>query len=147
MDSEKPPWSAVDVKLASQSTEEAYRSSQATARSSTAVPSTVHVTMPPMKVFISFARPDHHFVHSLSGALMEHGITPLIAANRLSPGARLEDKVKAMIAESNCVIVLNTPASARSRWVNQEIGTAKALNKHILPLKTRQAQLAASPSR
>ena len=61
-----------------------------------------------MKAFISFTTPDHRLVHVLSGALTEAGITPLIAALRLSPGRRLEDKVRDMIAECDCVVVLNT---------------------------------------
>ncbi|MBI4465516.1 MAG: TIR domain-containing protein [Acidobacteria bacterium] len=45
--------------------------------------------------------------------------------------------------ESDCVVVLCTAIAAKSRWVQQEIGCAKALNKHIVPLKTRGARLAA----
>jgi TIR domain len=80
-----------------------------------------------MKVFLSFAQPDHRLIHVLSGALTEAGITPLVAAQRLSPGRRLEDKVRDMIAEADCLVVLNTVHGAKSRWVQQEIGCAKAL--------------------
>jgi hypothetical protein len=80
-----------------------------------------------MKVFLSFAQPDHRLIHVLSGALIEVGITPLVAGQRLSPGRRLEDKVCDMIAESDCVLVLNTTRGAKSHWVQQEIGCAKAL--------------------
>jgi hypothetical protein len=96
-----------------------------------------------VKVFISFAQTDHRLVHVLSGALTEAGITPLIAAQRMSPGRRLEDKIRDMIAESDCVVVLNTLRGAKSRWVQQEIGCAKALEKYIVPLKTRASRLAA----
>jgi hypothetical protein len=96
-----------------------------------------------MKVFISFAQPDHRLVHVLSGALTENGIMPLIAAQRLSPGRRLEDKIREMIAESDCIIVLNTVRGSRSRWVQQEIGCAKALQKDVIPLKTRNSHLSA----
>src|SRR5438067_2483863 len=96
-----------------------------------------------MKVFISFAAPDHRLVHVLSGTLTEAGITPLIAALRLSPGRRLEDKIRDMIAESDCVLVLNTVRASKNRWVQQEIGCAKAFQKDIIPLKTRTARLAA----
>jgi hypothetical protein len=96
-----------------------------------------------MKTFISFATPDHRLVHVLSGTLTEAGITPLVAALRFSPGRRLEDKVRDMIAGSDCVVVLNTVRASRNRWVQQEIGCAKAFQKDIIPLKTRTARLAA----
>jgi hypothetical protein len=96
-----------------------------------------------MKVFLSFAQADHRLVYVLRGALIEAGITPLVAAERLSPGRRLEDKVRDMIAESDCVLVVNTVSAVKSRWVQQEIGCAKALHKDIIPIKTRTAPVAA----
>ncbi len=96
-----------------------------------------------MKAFISFAQRDHQLMHHLSGALAEKGISPLVATTRLSPGVRLDDKVKRMIRESHVVVLLNTPTASRSRWVQQEIGCAKAFSKTIIPLKTRGAKLAA----
>ena len=96
-----------------------------------------------MKVFISFAQADHRLMHSLSGALVEAGISPLVAIQRLAPGSRLDDKVEAMIQESDCVVVLNTPKTLLSRWVQQEIGCAKGRSKYIVPLKTRGTRLGA----
>jgi hypothetical protein len=96
-----------------------------------------------MKVFVSFAQRDHRLVHALSGALVERGMTPFVATQRLSPGSRLDEKVRDMIRDSDCVVVLNTPNASRSRWVQQEIGCVKALGKHLVPLKTRQSRLAA----
>ncbi len=96
-----------------------------------------------MKVFISHAKGDHSLVHSMAGALAEEGIEPVVAMQRLSPGTRLDDKIEALINESDCVIVLNTPNASRSHWVQQEVGCAKAHGKHIVPLKTRRAPLAA----
>jgi len=96
-----------------------------------------------MKVFISFAQKDHHLVLLLSSVLLENGLTPLVATQRLTPGVRLDDKVHQMINESDCVIALNTPNAAESIWVQQEIGTARALGKYIVPLKSRRVRLTA----
>ena len=96
-----------------------------------------------MKVFISHASTDHALVHVLAGALAEHGIDGLVAGRRMSPGTRLDKKVRDMIEESDCVVVINTPSASRSRWVQQEVGCARALDKHIVPLKTQRAKLAA----
>jgi hypothetical protein len=56
---------------------------------------------------------------------------------------RLDDKVRRLIQASDCLIVLGTAVAVRSRWVQQEIGCAKALGKHIVPLRTRGARPAA----
>ncbi|MDO8477823.1 MAG: toll/interleukin-1 receptor domain-containing protein [Candidatus Rokubacteria bacterium] len=96
-----------------------------------------------MKTFISHAQKDHGLVHALAGALHEAGIEPVVAARRLMPGTRLDEKVQRLIEEADCVVVLGTPAAATSRWVQQEIGCAKALGRYIVPLKTRGTRLAA----
>jgi hypothetical protein len=96
-----------------------------------------------MNVFVSFATADHQLVHVLSRVLMDAGITPLVAASRFSPGTSIDDKVRAMIGESDCVVVLYTAAASKSQWVQQEIGCAKALKKDIIALKTRTARIGA----
>lgn len=96
-----------------------------------------------MKVFVSHTQADHQLVHVLARALHERGLEPVVAAFRPMPGSRLGDKVRLLIEGSDCVVVLNTSGASRSRWVQQEIGCAKAFGKHIVPLKTRGARLAA----
>ena len=96
-----------------------------------------------MKIFLSFAEGDHRLIHVLSGILAEAGIDVLVATKLLSPGMRLDEKVKSMIGKAHCVLVILTPKSLRSHWVQQEIGCAKALGKHIVPLKTGITRLPA----
>jgi hypothetical protein len=96
-----------------------------------------------MRVFISHAQPDHQLVHALTRSLHEAGLDPVVAIYRPMPGSRLDEKVRRLIRESDCVLVLNTSGASKSRWVQQEIGCAKAFRKHIVPLKTRGARIAA----
>lgn len=96
-----------------------------------------------MKVFISFANHDHELMHLLSTQLVEYGITPLVAVQRGTPGARLDEKIRAMIAESDAFLVLYTPQAVRSEWVQQEIGCAKTNGRCVVPLKTRETRLTA----
>ena len=96
-----------------------------------------------MKTFISFAENDHKFIHVLSGVLVQSGIDPLVASQVLAPGTPLDVKVQKMIKEADVILVILTSSSLRSRWVQQEIGFAKACNKPIVPLKTRGVSLPA----
>jgi hypothetical protein len=96
-----------------------------------------------MKTFISFAEKDHRFIHILSGVLVQSGIDALVASQVLAPGTSLDAKVQRMIEQADAVVVILTPSSLRSRWVQQEIGYAKAQRKPIIPLKTRSVSLPA----
>ena len=87
-----------------------------------------------MKVFISFANHDHELMHLLSTQLVEYGITSLVAVQRGTPGARLDEKIRAMIAESDAFLVLYTPQAVRSERVQQEIGCAKTNGRCVVPL-------------
>jgi len=89
-----------------------------------------------VKVFISFAKSDHRLVHLLSAELFQVGITPILAKSQFAFGARIDEKVKKLIRQSDTVVVLLTQGGSRSRWVQQEIGCAHSFNKHIIPLRT-----------
>ena len=91
-----------------------------------------------MKVFISHdEKNDHRLAHSLAGLLLESGMEPLIASQRRQPGKAIDEKIREMIEESDCVVVFVTYYGNRNQWVQQEIGLAKALDKHIVPVTTR----------
>jgi hypothetical protein len=96
-----------------------------------------------MKVFISFSQSDHRFAHILAAHLVDIGIEPLIATTHVTPGARLDEKVKKMIRQANAIVVLLTPGANRSKWVQQEIGCAKAFSKQIIPVKSKSVRLPA----
>lgn len=96
-----------------------------------------------MKVFISFSKKDHKIVDKLAGTLLVAGITPLIATQTRRIGEKLNNKVEELIQESDCVLVLLTEHGIKSKWVQQEIGSSVAHNKHIVPIKTRNVKLPA----
>jgi hypothetical protein len=90
-----------------------------------------------LKVFISFTEQDHRLVHSLSAALVRMGITPVVATSQFAFGVRLDEKVRKLIRGSDAIVVILTPKGTKSKWVQQEIGCAKAFGKQIVPIKTR----------
>lgn len=94
-----------------------------------------------MKVFISCSEQDHRLVHALRSALVESGIEPVLASQTLSPGTRLESKVRKLIDKSHCIVALLTPKGLASRWVQQEIGYAHACHKSVIPVKTKGGSL------
>ncbi len=94
-----------------------------------------------MKVFISFSHKDHSLVHEFSSQLLSSGIKPVIAQEKSTPGKQLSAKVKKMIHETDCFVVLLTKDGTESEWVQQEIGVAQALNKEIIPLIVKGVEL------
>ena len=86
------------------------------------------------KVFISHSTRDRGIVISLARLLSQFGVEPYVASWYLTPGERIEDKVKQQITGSDCVVVLLTQDGMRSSWVNQEIGCAITAGKQIIPI-------------
>jgi hypothetical protein len=89
-----------------------------------------------MKIFISFATPDDKKRKKLARGL--EGASPpfeaIVVATRRDPGRPLAEKVAAAIRECDCLVPILTPASVPTQWLNQEIGFATALGKHIVAL-------------
>jgi len=96
-----------------------------------------------MKAFVSFAQKDHKLIHVLSGILVQSGIDALVATQVLTPGVRIDTKVQSMINEADVFVLILTPNALRSRWVQQEIGYARAQDKPITSLKSRTVSLPA----
>ena len=88
----------------------------------------------PYKVFISHSTRDRGIVISLARLLSQFGVEAYVASWYLTPGERIEDKVKQQIKGSDCVVILLTQDGMRSSWVNQEIGCAITEGKQIIPL-------------
>lgn len=93
------------------------------------------------KVFISHSVSDLSIVYQLKQWLELNGIETYLAELYPQPGVALADKVASAIDQSDCVIVLITNAGGRSKWVNQEIGYAKAKGKLVIPVVERGESL------
>lgn len=92
-------------------------------------------------VFLSYdERHDGRLAHSLAGTLQASGMRPLLASQRKEPGTAVDDKVRDMIQESDCVVVFITAHGNKNPWVQQEIGLAKQMDRRIVPLVTGGAK-------
>lgn len=93
-----------------------------------------------MKVFISHSTQDQGLVISLAKLLQQLGIQVFVAEWYLSPGARLDMKIKKQIRDADFVVVLLTRNGIRSTWVQQEIGIAVNAEKPIIPIVEQGTQ-------
>ncbi len=103
-----------------------------------------------MKVFISHSTRDQGLVISLAKLLQHLGIQVFVAEWYLSPGARLDAKIKKKIRDADFVVALLSRNGIRSKWVHQEIGIALEAGKHIIPIVekgTKPSDLAALQGR
>jgi hypothetical protein len=89
------------------------------------------------KVFISHSTHDQGLVINLAKLLQGLGLEVSVAEWYLSPGERLDAKIRRQIKASDCFIVLLTRHGMRSPWVQQEIGIALEANKVIIPIVER----------
>jgi len=86
------------------------------------------------KVFISYSTDDMNLVNELSNNIRKMGIEVYIAEHYPELGESLPSKIERNINSSDAMVVILTRMGARSEWVQQEIGFAKAKNKLIIPL-------------
>ena len=94
------------------------------------------------KVFISHSVTDLWLVEQLKYWLELNGIETYLAELHPEPGVPLAEKVTKAIEQSNCVIGLITNAGGRSKWVNQEIGYARAKGRLVIPVVEQGESLA-----
>lgn len=86
------------------------------------------------KVFLSYSSKDNNIANYIHSNAKLLGIDVLLAEKHFTPGVQLSQKVAYLISTSDCTIVLLTPNSQRSTYVQQEIGLSKAYNKLIIPI-------------
>lgn len=86
------------------------------------------------KVFISHSTQDQGLVINLAKLLQWLGLEVFVAEWYLSPGERLDAKIRRQIRDADCFLVLLTHNGIRSQWVQQEIGIALEVGKQIIPI-------------
>lgn len=92
----------------------------------------------PYTVFISHSSEDLPRVNIIARHLQLHGITPILAQDvrPTTDPQYITDKVRGLIRQSECVVVLLTEAGVQSNWVHQEIGYALD-TKPLIPVVER----------
>jgi hypothetical protein len=86
------------------------------------------------KIFISYSRKDMDFVRKLAGDLEQAGYDVWWDLTDLRGGDDWVRKIPAAIQESQFVIVVLSPNSVVSEWVEKEYTQALSLRKKIIPV-------------
>jgi nucleoside 2-deoxyribosyltransferase len=93
------------------------------------------------KIFLSYSMKDENKIASIVKTLRQHESVSgkdLTVVNPLGPSIHSEDvrkRIKRSIEEADAVVVVWTPTSATSSWVNYEAGMADALGKQIIVVR------------
>lgn len=86
-----------------------------------------------MRVFISYSTKDEKLVSCLKSYL-GNLVEVYLAPEDPQPGQILAEKIRQEIGKSDLFIVLLTPNSTISSYVNQEIGYAEGIKKPVIPV-------------
>lgn len=96
------------------------------------------------KLFLSHSVEDMHLVRQVENYLECDGIEVFIAEDIRTPGVVLEEKFQALIRKAQFFLALLTENGVRSEWVIKETNYAHEINKPMLLLKEREAQVTSS---
>lgn len=81
-------------------------------------------------IFISYSHKDKDYAHKLSQHLFDHGLDAWID-DRIDYGSLWPDEVEKRLRECSVFILLMSPNSKQSDWVQSELHLAKQLKKTI----------------
>ena len=93
------------------------------------------------QVFISYSRKDLTFVEQLALDLKGAGLEVWYDVSRLEGGERWRTEIQNAIKSSQYVIIVLSPDSVESVWVEREFIYSSNLNRKIIPLLYRQCEL------
>ncbi|MBZ5552715.1 MAG: toll/interleukin-1 receptor domain-containing protein [Acidobacteriia bacterium] len=85
-------------------------------------------------IFLSHSSSDKEWVKWIAANAQQVGIEVYLYEHDPQPGRLVADKLQAAIHVCDSLVVLITGNSQFSPYVQQEIGSAKALNKPVIPL-------------
>lgn len=85
-------------------------------------------------IFISHSLKDRDLAETMVKALRKHDVS-VFNDTAIKPGNRWRSSITDAIRDSAVVLVLWTPHSKTSDWVNYEVGFASGLGKNVIVLK------------
>ena len=100
-----------------------------------------------LRLFISYSRDDLYFADQLDAALDAYGFECVIDREGISGGEDWKRRLGDLISESDTVVFVLSPTSARSEICAWEVEEAARLGKRILPVNCRPLEDACPPSR
>jgi len=83
-------------------------------------------------IFISYSHKDKDYGHKLRQALIDRGFDAWID-DRIDYGSRWPREIEQHLQGCSAFILVMSPASKESEWVQNELETARDLKKPILP--------------
>lgn len=93
------------------------------------------------QVFISYSRRDLDFVHQLAADLKKAGLEVWYDVSKLGGGSRWRTEIENALQNSQYVVVVLSPDSIKSEWVEREFIFSNNLNLKIIPLMYRTCKL------
>lgn len=87
-----------------------------------------------MKVFISHSSHDKWVARQISSLLERDGHNTFLDEKDIKTGESIDASIQLHLKDSDHLLLLITPASITSHWVFVELGAAKALGKHVVPI-------------
>jgi site-specific recombinase XerD len=88
----------------------------------------------PQHVFLSYAREDSVFAALWETKLVREGYSVFRDTSSILGGARWQQEIEHAVKTSLAVIVLVSPSSADSQWVNNECSLARYSNRPVIPV-------------
>ena len=96
--------------------------------------------------YISYSRRDQELVSQLSGDLRKSGINIWVDVQEISAGANWVELIQRALDGASGVIVVLSPDSVMSKWVETEVDFAQDHQKPIYPIVIRPVDLPLSLS-
>ncbi len=85
-------------------------------------------------VFISYAHQDSQAAQELRASLQDAKISGWMDKADIASGEDVAQRVKELIRGANVIVILVSPRSVGSPWVQFEVGMALTLGKRIIPV-------------
>lgn len=89
-----------------------------------------------VRVFVSYAMEDSASANELLNYLAQRSDINVFTSDKLSAGEKWQSVIRQKLSESDYFLVLLSPASINSKWVQFELGLAWGLDKTIIPVTT-----------
>src|SRR4030067_854475 len=99
------------------------------------------------KIFISYSSKDKFFVDQLADDLKTYDIDVWEYSTRVLAGEQIERKISQAIKDADYYLVVLSPNSVKSEWVNSELTKAigiennKAKKKFVIPVLFEDCEL------
>ncbi|HKB68974.1 MAG TPA: toll/interleukin-1 receptor domain-containing protein [Pyrinomonadaceae bacterium] len=89
-----------------------------------------------IRLFVSYAKEDSSQAAELMSQLARQPKFHVFTASKMSGGENWRSRIKKELSRTDYFLVLLSPTSVQSKWVQFELGVAWGLNKFIIPVVT-----------